>query len=228
MDILWHGHSCFTVKGKRGTAIIDPLANTGFKPERLKADLVLVTDLAAGEDLGKSLLPVSGEPKIFALPGEYEVSEIPVMGVQAWDKSKGMEEKDSAAGKKDAAAKKIVMYQFMVDGIKVCHLGSLGHSLTSEMIERIGDTDVLIVPVGGKDCLDAKKAHEIIEAVEPRVVIPMLYKVGDEKGAYDGVENFLKISGISGAACEPKEMFSVATRAQLPQDKTEYVVLAVK
>lgn len=211
MDITWHGHSCFTIKGKRATVITDPYANTGFKYDRLKGDMVLVSELQS-----EKLTEVDGTPVRVDLPGEYEVKGVSIQGIQAWTKPKSEEAEGDFA-------QKTVIYIFQVDDTKICHLGSIGHTLPDEMIEKIGDVDILLIPVGGKDCLDAKKAHEVIEDIEPRLVIPMNFAVDSEKVAYDGVEPLLKISGVN---TEPKESFSLAGRAQLPQDKTDYVVLS--
>lgn len=191
MDITWHGGSCFTIKGKKGTVVTNPYSKH-IKNEKLKADVVLVTDM--GYD---KLLAVGGEPRIFDIPGEYEVSEIPVIGVQVPNKK--------------------TIFQFRVDDINFCQLGTLDQPISADLIEKIGDVDVLLVPVGGDGTLDAKKAHDVIEEIEPRIVIPM---------EYDDLTAFAKISSIP--ASDPKDSFSAPNRAALPQDKTEYVVLNAK
>ncbi len=191
MDITWHGGSCFTIKGKKGTVVTNPYSQH-IKNEKLKADVVLVTDM--GYD---KLLTVGGEPKMFDIPGEYEVSEIPVVGIQVPNKK--------------------TIFQFRVDDINFCQLGTLDQPISADLIEKIGDVDVLLVPVGGDGTLDAKKAHDVIEEIEPRMVIPM---------EYDDLTAFAKISSIPSA--EPKDSFSAPNRAALPQDKTEYVVLNAK
>lgn len=211
MDIIWHGRSCFTLKGKKVTIVTDPLAGTGFSVSKLKGDAVFISTM---DDV--DVLPVEGAKATFNMPGEYEVSGVPAIGMQAWDKSKSQE-------KEGEAPKKTVIFTFKIDDIMVGHLGNIGHTLTDEMIEKIGDIDVLLVPIGGKGCIDAKKAHEIIEEIEPRVVIPMNYKVNGEKIAYDGIEGFIKIAGTKP---QELEQFSTQSKAQLPQDHTEYVVLA--
>lgn len=197
MDIIWHGQSCFTIKGKKGSVVVNPYADE-VKNEKLKGDLVLVTDIPESfEKPGKKLAPVDGEPKIFDVPGEYEVSEIPVIGMQV-------------------PGQKKTIFQIRMDDMSICHLGNIDQVLPAEMIEKIGDVDVLIVPVGGDGCLDAKKAHEVIEEIEPRMVIPM---------CYDDATEFLKKTGVT---VEPKDVLSLANKGALPQDKMEYVVLNVK
>jgi L-ascorbate metabolism protein UlaG (beta-lactamase superfamily) len=194
MDIIWHGHSCFTIKGKRATIVTDPYVGTGSKHEKFKGDMVLASELQS-----EKLAEVEGQPVKVDLPGEYEIRGVSIQGIQA--------------------PKKTVIYTFLVDDVKICHMGQISDTLPDEMIEKIGDVDVLMIPVGGKggdkNGLEAKKAHEIIEDIEPRLVIPM----GDES---DAVQSLLKISGVNP---EPKDLLTIAGRTQLPQDKTEYVVL---
>lgn len=194
--------------------MIDPFSDKGFTPEKLKADIVLVSLVGATK-----LAPVGGEPKMFDLPGEYEVKEVAMQGIQAWTQPKSEEEK---SGEKSAKTTIFIMH---FEDFRICHLGSIGHTIPDEMIEKIGDVDILFVPVGGKDTLDAKKAHEVIEDIEPRIVIPMKFYAEGEKTPYDAVENILKLSGVNP---ERKDVYSIAKKADLPQEKTEYVVLNVK
>jgi L-ascorbate metabolism protein UlaG (beta-lactamase superfamily) len=62
-----------------------------------------------------------------------------------------------------------------IDDMAFAHLGDLGHELTSAQIEDIGDIDVLFVPVGGNESLNASEAVAVIAQLEPRIVIPMHY-----------------------------------------------------
>lgn len=219
MEITWHGRSCFTIKGKSATVITDPYDETGFSKAKLKGNIV-VSNLKT-EDV--KLIPVEGDAKIFDFPGEYERLGVAMRGIQAWNMSKKKEEEVKSTGKGEES-KKVTVFVIEIDGIKICHLGNIGHTLTSELLEAVGSVDILLIPVGGKYTIDAKKAHEIIEEIEPRVVIPMHYKVDGEKLDIAGVEGFLK---EIGARVEPVEKFSVESRAKLPQDREEYVVLEV-
>ena len=85
-------------------------------------------------------------------------------------------------------------------------------------MEKIGEVDVLMVPAAGKEALDSKKAHEIIEAIDPRIVVPMNYKNNE-------VEVLLKQLGITDPRKEEK--LEIKGKSQLPEDKTECVLLDV-
>lgn len=63
-----------------------------------------------------------------------------------------------------------------MDTVNICHLGDLGHQLSSAEIKTIGKVDVLLIPVGGLFTLDANAASMVYDDIKPRVAIPMHYK----------------------------------------------------
>lgn len=198
MEIKWHGNTGFSLKGKEATLVINPDEQAG----KLTGDVVL-SSLKEGENV-----EVEGAQKVFDWPGEYEIKGIPVIGFQAWTKSRSKEEDEGKAGEST------IIFYFEIDGIKICHLGELGHVLTSETIKQIGDVDILMMNIGGKSNLDSKKAAEIIESIEPRALIPM----GDSD-----FEVALKNLGADNI--EEKESFSIKSTSELPDDKRMYVIL---
>lgn len=199
MDILWHGHTCFTIKGKSATIVTDPF-ELGSKLPKLKADIVSLSE-------EKEVLEVEGEPKILDWPGEFEVSDVAIEAIRP-------EGEESS------------IFIFAIDGIKICHLGFLSHELHDDVLDHIGDVDILMIPVGGGSVLDAKTAQKVVEAIEPRVVIPMLYNATETSLDIKGAEEFLKALGKMGQ--ETVEKYSVAGRASLPDGSMGFVVLEPK
>ena len=84
------------------------------------------------------------------------------------------------------------VFVFSVDGVKFCHLGDLGHRLSSEQISQIGSVDILFVPVGGNYTIDAKTATEVCSDLKPKVIIPMHYKTPKANLPIASVEDFLQ------------------------------------
>lgn len=208
MDIQWHGLSCFSFKGKNATFVVDPYdtKQAGMKLPKLDPDFVLSNvdfPLHRGLDSFHNK-----EMKVFDWPGEYEAKGVIVQGVSAYDRPK--EKEDT---KKDDA-NRVILYFIKCDGFTICHLSNLGHKLTPEMLEVMGSVDILIIPVGGSVCLDAKKAHEVIEQIDPRIVIPMYYH---------DLEPFLKEVGLNAPTREKVLKFQLPS--QLPQEKTEFRIL---
>lgn len=200
MDIIWHGHSCFTLKGKDATIVTDPFEGLGTKLPKLKANIVSLS--GEGE-----IAEVEGEPKVLDWPGEFEVSNV---AIESFNPN----------------GDPYNVFIFSLDGIKICHLSYLSHELSDETIEHIGDVDVLLVPVGGGEVLDGKTAQKVVEAIEPRVVIPMLYAATESKLKIKGAEEFLKALGKGEK--DPVEKFSISSRSALPEGNMEVVVLEPK
>jgi L-ascorbate metabolism protein UlaG (beta-lactamase superfamily) len=210
MELIWHGYSCFTMKTKHGTTVIDPYnpKTTGLKLPALKADLVLVSHNHEGHNNTDA---VAGAPKIIDWPGEYEVKGIAISAIQIPYKCEGTEENPG----------KGLIFALEVDNLRICFMGDIGNELDAALIESIGDVDVLMLPIGGHNTLDAKGAHLLIEEIEPRVVIPMHYGDGS-KNNLDGLEPFLKQAGCN---TEPRDKYVVNSRSELSQDKMEVVLL---
>jgi len=220
MDIIWHGHSSFTIKGSKVTMVTDPYNDHGIKLPKLSANVVLLSDSMMDNE-GSSVAPVEGEPFMADLPGEYEVGGALIDGFNASHFTKSKEEEMQNEDK--AAGGDIVVFSILMEGIRICHLSGLGHNLTGDLTEKIGDVDILLVPVGGNLVLDAKKAHNVIETIEPRIVIPMYYNTPGSTLDLAGVDEFLK--EMSKANAEPQDKLQIKGRSSLPDENMEIVIL---
>lgn len=216
MDIYWLGQACVKLKGKNATVLIDPYdpQMVGLKlPKDLAADMVLVTHNHPDHSF---ISPTTGikeeKPMIFTEPGEYEVAGVVVTGVSSFhDDTNGSERGVNT------------IFQLMFDRLNLVHLGDLGqHELTEAQIAQIGEVDILFVPVGGKYTIDAKVAASIVSQLEPKIIIPIHYKIEGSKIELDGVENFLKEMGAEGVTPQPK--LSI-TKEKLPEEP-QVVVLS--
>lgn len=191
MDITWLGHSCFRIKGSQITVITDPFPpDLGYSLGKITAGIVTVSHQHPSHSYIKG---IGGEPKIISGPGEYEISGALIIGIATFH--------DAEGGKKRG---KNTIYLMEVDGISVCHLGDIGHTLNAEQVEELGDIDVLILPVGGVSTIDAAGAANIIRQLEPKAVVPMHYKTPAIKRELDPVEKFLKEMGMEQAESRPK------------------------
>lgn len=193
MDVTWHGHGCFRLRGRNAAAVTDPYpASLGAKLPKLEADVVTVSHGHPNHSFVDAV--VTEDAFVVDGPGEYEVKGITVFGIRTFHDSQGGAELGGNT-----------IYVIEVDEIRICHLGDLGHSLDDSAIEAIGTAiDVLLVPVGGGRSLGAEKAAEVVRAIEPRWVVPMHYRVPGLKTELDGVETFLKEMGVTEAVAQPK------------------------
>jgi L-ascorbate metabolism protein UlaG (beta-lactamase superfamily) len=210
MEIKYLGHACFLLKGEHATVVIDPYEEkVGLKLPSLTADMVAVTHDHYDHNNVKA---ISGNPFVINGPGEYEVKGVFVNGLPTFHDEKGGKERGINT-----------VYLIEIDGFRVCHLGDLGHKLESEQLDLINGVDVLLVPVGGQVTLDGKKAAEVADQIEPRIVVPMHYQTkGLKISGLAEVTSFLQEIGVK----EPVKKDTLKLKKdQLPQDKTEVIAL---
>jgi L-ascorbate metabolism protein UlaG (beta-lactamase superfamily) len=211
MEVKFHGHACFSINNKNITIVTDPYSDSiGLKLPKLKADVVTV---GHDNEAHNNVKSIDDNPMILNWPGEYETKGIHFKGIHSFHNPK--EDKEQLEN---------IIFTINIDGIHFCHLGAQGTKLTPEQLEQTGDVDVLFVPVGKVGTLDCKKAKEVIEQIEPRIVIPMSYHTDGSKRGLDPVDGFLSMMGAEGV--EILDSF-VVKRSELPEDNSKVVVLNV-
>ncbi len=164
MDIVYLGHSSFRLKGKIASLVTDPFdpKMVGLPFPKVSADIVTVSH--DHQDHNKTEL-VKDVKKVIAGPGEYEINGVSVIGIQSFHDDK----KGKLRGKN-------TIYVIEMDGLRIVHLGDLGHKLSERIIEQIGNIDILMIPVGGEYTINTPIAVEVVHAIEPKLVIPMHFK----------------------------------------------------
>ena len=180
MKIKWLGHASFLITSDSGIKIItDP-----YQPdERLKygeinesADIVTVSHEHGDHS---NVSAVRGNPE--AIRGTAKVKGIELKGIPAYHDNTG----GSQRGKN-------TIFCFAVDGVRVCHLGDLGHPLSDKQIAELGSVDILIIPVGGSYTIDAKVAGQVCDKLKPKVIIPMHFRNDKCIFPIAGVDEFLQ------------------------------------
>lgn len=212
MIITWCGHSCFKIQNKVGsdgiTVTTDPFdKKVGLKAPSFESDIVTVSHDHYDHN---NVSAMRGEPFVIDTAGEYDIKGAAIHGVEAYhDDKKG---KDKGVN---------VIYRITMDEITVVHLGDLGHELDDKQLEVVQGADILLIPVGGKYTIDAKKAVEVVSQIEPRIVIPMHYLIKGVKLDIDGVEKFVKELGVKPT----NEAKLKISKKELPQEDMELVIL---
>ena len=181
MKIKWLGHASFLITAENGTRIItDPYGDysgLSYAPIGETADIMVVSHDHGDHSGGR----VKGNPRQVAGAGSRKIGAIEFKGINTYhDNSKG-----SQRGKN-------TVFCFTVDGVRICHLGDLGHALSKSEIDEIGQVDVLIIPVGGFFTIDATTATAVYEQIKPGVILPMHYKNDKCSFPIAGVEDFIR------------------------------------
>jgi L-ascorbate metabolism protein UlaG (beta-lactamase superfamily) len=200
MEINWYGHSCFRIT-ERGMAsvVTDPYdhAEIGYSELNLRADIVTISHQAPGHNNTKAVK--SNKWQIDG-PGEYEIGGVFLTAVPT-----------GKSDKEDNSRNMVFIFDY--DGVTVGHLGDL-NAVPSRLI-----------PVGGGKGLSAAKAAEVINLIEPGIVIPMHYSTPDTKLELDSLSAFMKQIGLSDKT-ETEESLKV-TKRDIPEE-TRVVVLSYK
>jgi L-ascorbate metabolism protein UlaG (beta-lactamase superfamily) len=207
MDITWLGHSSFRIKGSQTTVITDPYSpDLGYTAGKQTAAIVTVSHRHPGHSY---VADVGGEPRVINGPGEYEIANTLIIGLATFH--------DREDGRQRG---KNTVYAIQLDELSICHLGDLGHVLTAQQVEDIGNVDILLVPVGGVSTINATAAAEVVRQLEPRVVVPMHYKTPAISRDLEPVDRFLKEMSVKDTTSRPK---LTLTKGNLPA--TTQVVL---
>lgn len=167
MKVKWLGHATFLITSDEGTKIItDPYQPGMFGLDYGKieeaADIVVVSHDHSDHNYVKG---VPGNPQVVKGSGSHKVKGIEFKGIPSYhDDSRGSERGENA------------MFCFTVNGVRICHVGDLGHTLSDRQVADIGEVDVLLIPVAGTYTLDAAAANKVVDQIKPRVIIPMHFK----------------------------------------------------
>jgi L-ascorbate metabolism protein UlaG (beta-lactamase superfamily) len=170
ITIQYVGLSCFVITSSKGVKIItDPyLANDkNVLHSQLRKEPADVLTVSCGSYAHCHVFDVGGTPFIYKITKPTVLHGITFRGV-ATRHLKMPEVATIDAGDN-------VVMCFEVDGIKICHLGALGHKLTDEQVKQIGKVDILMVPVNGVSALPVADAREVCKQINPQIIFPMHY-----------------------------------------------------
>jgi len=195
MNINWYGQTCFKISLSKAKEGQDIIIDPPTKDSGLRGPK-LEADILLSTD-SKEKIP-SGNYFLITGPGEYDIKEIYIQGI---------------------GAQGATFYTIEAEDMKLCHLGrTTQKELTSEQIELIGEVDILFLPLG----LESKTGVKIMSQIEPKVIIPMYYKISKSKEKLDSIDSFLKVLGIKNLEKTPK--LSIKAK-DLPREEVKIIEL---
>lgn len=200
MEFEYKGGNCVVISSKQGTVVIDgKLSGIGLKDIQPKDAIELATQAGfAGAD---------GRVTIDS-PGEYEVSDLSILGISA----KRLIDYDES--------EQATIFRLVFPGVRVAVLGHVATPLSDEQLEQIGVIDVLVVPVGGGGyTLDVHAAAQVVNAVDPKAVIPTHYADPEAKFEVPQDELDLFIKEL-GSAHESTPKWKLKSGSGLPENLT--------
>ena len=191
MKITWYAHSCFLVETESGSAVLDPYAPgsvPGLRLPPLEADLVLCSHEHSDHNY-RAGVKLSGK-----------AAELRVEKIQTFH-----DEKQGALRGPNT------IHVLEAEGLRVAHLGDLGHRLSEAQIAALGRVDILLIPVGGHFTIGPDVAAELAEQLQPAITVPMHYRGASFGYAVIGpVEDFLcrrdKVLRLETNVLRPEEL----------------------
>lgn len=211
MTINWYGQACFRLESKDTSLLIDPFSKEiGLRLPRLSDNIFLVTHEHYDHNYIQGV-PV--DSFIIRGSGEYEKSGIYIEGIKSFH--------DNAEGRQRGLN---TIYVIRFDDLRICHLGDLGqHELTDEQVEAIDEVDILMVPVGGVYTIDGAQAVKIINQIEPKIIIPMHYKIPGLNIDLEDSKKFLKEIGLKP---EEVEIYKI-NKKSLPTEEIKLITFKI-
>lgn len=201
MHISWIGTTGIKIQAKPFdedvTVVID-----AYKPDKGTAPRSLTPHIALFTRGSEGSITLSGEPFTLSTPGECETKGILVTAV---------------AGKKEGE----VFFRIDAEGMSLAHLGLTKDIPTNDMLAGLGDIDILCIPVGHPDAYDTDTAMKVVNAIEPRVVIPIAMKSDNDPSAA-AADAFVRDMG--GAKSETLDKV-ILKKKDLPEEDMRVIVL---
>ena len=182
MEIQWYGHAAFLITtGQRIKIITDPYKPGGsisYKAIPDQADIVTVSHDHTDHNYVEGL---PGKPQVIKGVGRHEVRRVVVEGVTTYHDDVGGSQRGNNT-----------IFTFDADGIRMCHLGDLGHVLRTQEVQQIGQVDVLCIPVGGFFTIGPQEATTVAGQLQPQLIFPMHVKTEQCAFPIEPVDAFLQ------------------------------------
>ncbi|MFW0838050.1 MAG: MBL fold metallo-hydrolase [Candidatus Komeilibacteria bacterium] len=203
MHVQWFGNTCLKIQSNGATVVIDPYKIGNLKSPRMAADVLLLTS----QDFFGASSSVSGDKFLIDSPGEYEVKNIMITAL-------------SSNGNGDTKAQ--TFYYLDLHGISVAHLGRAQKGqLSDKQLEMLENVDLLFVPVGGSNAVDAKGAAQLVSQIDPKIVVPIYYSTTKLKMKLDSLDKFIKEMSVKS---ESTDKISLKAK-DLPVDDMKMIIL---
>ena len=179
MEIKWIGNTSFLIKTSFGRRILlDPLQITPYiQNYDLNLDIITLSHVHNLENLNFSQ---EEKTKILSSVCNFENDYLKIESFKTY--------RDNICGHKRGEN---LIFNISLENIRICHLGSLGHILDKDLIGKIYGCDILFIPIGGHFCLDGKSASKLSKAINPKIIVPMSFKISDDSNFLEGPYKFL-------------------------------------
>ncbi len=214
VGLRWYGQSMFVVTSPGGTTVLmDPFNDIGYTvPPPLDTDVATITHEHPDHNNGS----LGGTAQLFRgltadgwADVDQTVGDVRIRTVRTFhDDQQGAQRGRNA------------VFVYDVAGVRIAHLGDLGHQLDDALLAAIGPVEALMVPVGGAFTIDAAGATAVTQALNPKMVFPMHYKTDKVAFPLATVDAFLDGKTVQRVGSATLRL----TPADIPDTLTAYVL----
>ena len=185
MRITWYGHAAFLIETNGLRVIMDPYRSPdsgGYLPVDEPADVVVVSheNDRYHSHLGQIVPPFEVVRGLEIPPGGVEVRGLRFEAVRVFETPDRLPEDE------------VTIVHFRDEGLHVVHLGDLGHPLSEDELAPLRGAEVVLAAAGGPPTIDFPNIPPLLEAIAPRLVIPMHFKTPRINLNIQPVERFLE------------------------------------
>lgn len=186
MRITWYGHAAFLIEAEERRIILDPYRSPdsgGYLPIEDRADLVVVSheNDRYHSHLGQIVPPFQVLKALEVGEGGEVRFGIRFETIRVYETPERKPEDE------------VTIVHFRADGLHVVFLGDLGHALAEDEVGRLRGADVLMIPAGGPPTLDFPEMRPLLDAIGPKLILPMHYKTPRINLNIQPIERFLEL-----------------------------------
>jgi L-ascorbate metabolism protein UlaG (beta-lactamase superfamily) len=205
----------FLLRSDSGTTVVTDPFETGcfdgalsYDTCGVSADVVTVSHDSHADH--NAVDAVAGSPAVFRGAGAHEHKDVRALGVATFhDASKGSERGENT------------VFRIEMDGLRIVHLGDLGHELDEAQVREIGEADVVLAPFGGFFTIDGHQALRVARSLGARVVVPMHFKTSKVGFPIQPADDFL---GGDVPASRPGTSEVEVSREGLPAEASVWIL----
>src|SRR3954454_4114173 len=186
MRITWYGHAAFLIETQGLRVILDPYRSPdsgGYLPIEEPADLVIVSheNDRYHSHLGQIVAPFEVVRALELPEGGQQFQGLRVQAIHVFETPERKPEDE------------VTIVSFETEGLRLVFLGDLGHSLTEAELAPLRSAEVVLAAAGGPPTIDSPEIPALLDAIGPRLVLPMHYKTPKINLKIQPLERFLDV-----------------------------------
>jgi L-ascorbate metabolism protein UlaG (beta-lactamase superfamily) len=216
MQITWYGHAAFLIETSGLRIILDPYRSPdsgGYEPIADPADVVIVSheNDRYHSHLGQIVAPFQ-TVRALELPQEgIRVGDVRIEALLVFETPERR------------PGDEVAIIGLHAEGLHLVFLGDLGHRLTEPELQPLRGAEIVLIPAGGRPTIDFAEMPELLDAIAPKIVIPMHYKTPKINLKIQPLERFLEV--VQGSTIVRADRSSIEVTANtLPARRTVVVL----